>query len=125
MLQSVRGGLSAWVLDGRTTHWNIDIPGSWVGPYTLNDLGSYISSFCEPRPGVYRLIALDAAGAQKPAPLNRICGVDETGTLYIGRELKNFASDSGRAPVLVRMSVCTRAKKSSENLTPGERVVDP
>ena len=36
-------------------------------------------------PGVYRLIALDAnMPSIVPASLNRICGVDPTGTLYIG-----------------------------------------
>lgn len=42
------------------------------------------------RKGVYRLIALDENG--KPKPLNRVCGTDESGTLYIGatdHELKN------------------------------------
>ena len=34
------------------------------------------------RSGVYRLIALDASG--NVMPLNRVCGTDETGTLYIG-----------------------------------------
>jgi hypothetical protein len=34
------------------------------------------------RPGVYRLVALDADS--KLMPLNRVCGTDETGTLYIG-----------------------------------------
>jgi hypothetical protein len=44
----------------------------------------------QPKTGVYRLIALDVNG--KPMPLNRVCGVDETGTLYIGatdRQLLN------------------------------------
>jgi hypothetical protein len=47
--------------------------------------GGYFSAknhgFC----GVYRLIALASEGdLTKPAPLNRVCGQDTTGTLYIG-----------------------------------------
>lgn len=34
------------------------------------------------KPGVYRLIAIDEYG--KPARLPRVCGTDESGTLYIG-----------------------------------------
>lgn len=39
--------------------------------------------------GVYRLIALAAEGdLKKPLALNRICGPDPTGTLYIGRSIR-------------------------------------
>jgi hypothetical protein len=45
------------------------------------------------RPGIYRLIAF-ASKTSEPEPLQRICGVDETGTLYIGasKELGNRLS---------------------------------
>ena len=33
--------------------------------------------------GVYRLVAI-AGDSLTPVPLNRVCGSDETGTLYIG-----------------------------------------
>ncbi len=42
--------------------------------------------------GVYRLIALEKEGdLSKPAILNRVCGQDESGTLYIGE-----SNDLGR-----------------------------
>jgi predicted GIY-YIG superfamily endonuclease len=34
--------------------------------------------------GVYRLIALTDNSDLIPAPINRVCGTDETGTIYIG-----------------------------------------
>jgi hypothetical protein len=48
--------------------------------------GKRWSDICRPdSPGVYRLIALDAdAPGILPTWLDRICGVDPTGTLYIG-----------------------------------------
>jgi hypothetical protein len=97
--QDVGGGLLAWIVDGSIAHWNIDVPGEWVGPYTLKQIGSYVSKLCRPKAGIYRLIGLDDAGA--PAPLDRICGSDRTGTLYIGCEGKNFA-DRSRLSKLVR-----------------------
>src|SRR6516165_8533967 len=52
----------------------------------LTQVGSYVSKYCEQRPGIYRLIGLDEAN--KPAVLNRLLGQDHTGTLYIGCEEK-------------------------------------
>jgi hypothetical protein len=47
--------------------------------------GGYFPAKRLGRRGVYRLIALEEAGApSKPAPLARVCGIDPTGTLYIG-----------------------------------------
>jgi hypothetical protein len=42
---------------------------------------------CDPDgPGLYRLVALQAnEQGFVPAPLNRVCGIDPTGTLYIGK----------------------------------------
>jgi hypothetical protein len=52
--------------------------------FHLPDDGSFSSKhhgFC----GVYRLIALESEGdLTKPAALNRVCGSDTSGTLYIG-----------------------------------------
>jgi hypothetical protein len=93
------GGIVAMVLDGEILHWNKDVPGSWVGPHTLAAVGSYVSSLCKSLPGVYRLIALDDTGA--PATLQRMCGTDSTGTLYIGMEGRTF-SDRSRLTKLVR-----------------------
>jgi hypothetical protein len=97
--RDIGGGLVARIVNGRVAHWNVDVPGHWERLYPLERVGSYISKYCEPRPGVYRLIALDDAG--KPASLDRVCGSDQTGTLYIGCEGKNFAVRS-RLSKLVR-----------------------
>jgi hypothetical protein len=94
--EDIGGGLLAWIVDGASAHWNIDVPGDWIGPYTLEQVGSYVSSYCEHRAGIYQLI-----GSGKPAILDRICGPDQTGTLYIGCEGKNFA-DRSRLSKLVR-----------------------
>jgi hypothetical protein len=52
-----------------------------------NTPGKRWSDMCRPDgPGVYRLVALDAnEQGFAPAPLNRVCGIDPTGTLYIGK----------------------------------------
>jgi hypothetical protein len=48
--------------------------------------GGYFSKKEHAYCGVYRMIGLAADDdATKPATLNRVCGQDETGTLYIGR----------------------------------------
>jgi hypothetical protein len=39
---------------------------------------------CDSGSGVYRLVALDNNVELIPAAINRVCGVDLTGTLYIG-----------------------------------------
>lgn len=93
------GGIVAKVLDGKVVDWNTDVPGIWVGPHTLAAVGSYVSSFCESSPGIYRLIGLDDTGTA--ATLPRLCGSDRTGTLYIGMEGKTF-SDRSRLTKLVR-----------------------
>ncbi len=82
-------------------HWNDEIPGTWSGVYRLDQVGSYVSHHLESRRGVYRLIGLAEAGNSKPATIDRICGRDETGTLYVGCEGKNFAVRS-RLSKLVR-----------------------
>jgi hypothetical protein len=47
-----------------------------------NQVANYITSNCG---GVYRLVGLAGRCGNSPAQLNRVCGIDETGTLYIGR----------------------------------------
>lgn len=93
------GGIEALARAGKVVHWNESVPGDWVGPHTLETLGSYVSSFCSDEPGVYRLIGLDDDG--KPAVLDRMCDRDKTGTLYIGKEGRTFA-DRSRLTKLVR-----------------------
>jgi hypothetical protein len=93
------GGIEALVRAGEVVHWNESVPGNWVGPHDLKTLGSYVSSFCSDKPGIYRLIGLEDKG--KPAVLDRMCDRDETGTLYIGKEGKTFAVRS-RLTKLVR-----------------------
>lgn len=39
---------------------------------------------CSDHPGVYRLIGLRSDGDLTPAKIARVCGEDETGTIYIG-----------------------------------------
>jgi predicted GIY-YIG superfamily endonuclease len=54
---------------------------------TIENLpGKRWSDICRPDgSGVYRLIALDASmPGIVPASLDRVCGIDSTGTLYIG-----------------------------------------
>lgn len=72
-------------------HWNVEIIGAWSRLHLVEEVSSYISQFLEHKPGVYRLVGLAEADLRQPATLDRICGRDETGTLYIGREGKNFA----------------------------------
>ena len=62
--------------------------------------------------GVYRLIALAAEGdLRKPATLNRVCGQDMTGTLYIGRS----ASLNNRANLLRRSLLSRESREVSHN----------
>jgi len=75
-------------------------PGSWY-LYRLDQVGSYVSRYLEAKRGVYRLVGLAESGKSKPAIIDRICGRDVTGTLYIGCEGKNFAVRS-RLTKLVR-----------------------
>jgi len=61
------------------------LTGRWCPPYCIieNAPGKRLVDLCKPDgPGVYRLVALDATGVA--APLERVCGIDPTGTLYIG-----------------------------------------
>ena len=41
------GGLEALAVGGKAIHWNQNVPGGWVGPYTLVDLGSHVSTFAK------------------------------------------------------------------------------
>jgi hypothetical protein len=109
----ISGGLFAWIVDDAVAHWNINVPGEWQRLHTLKQVGSYVSSFVRPRnyrwlglnfdTGIYRLIGLDEG---KPASLHRICGTDETGTLYIGVGGKNLRS---------RLSKLVRSLRAGRN----------
>ena len=54
------------------------------------------------RRGVYRLVALSNATSLTPAPLNRVCGTDETGTLYIGGSDKPLKDRLGALVTTIR-----------------------
>jgi hypothetical protein len=71
-------------------HWNEEIPGVWSDLVPLVEMGSIFRRL-QAETGVYRLVGLAEAGVNTPAIFNRMCGQDKTGTLYIGREGKNFA----------------------------------
>jgi hypothetical protein len=47
------------------------------------------------RAGVYRLVALRDDTTFVPMPLNRVCGVDDTGTIYIGQTDKQLIERLG------------------------------
>jgi hypothetical protein len=65
-------------------HWNDGIPGAWQPLVRPDEAGSYVASFIESDCGVYRLVSLAQPGINEPALLDRICGSDKTGTLYVG-----------------------------------------
>jgi hypothetical protein len=48
------GGLEAWAVSGKPLHWNIDVPGGWVGPHTLDEVGSYVSRYYRDCARAYR-----------------------------------------------------------------------
>jgi hypothetical protein len=56
----------------------------WTYPHHIRKIGSYISSHVEPRAGVYMLVAMEDEKTITCAHLQRIGGIDKTGTLYIG-----------------------------------------
>lgn len=67
-------------------HWNADIPGAWYHLVWPDQAGSYVANYIISNcGGVYRLVGLAGRFGNSPAQLNRVCGIDETGTLYIGR----------------------------------------
>jgi hypothetical protein len=75
-------------------------------PYLLDD--GYFGKKHFGYQGVYRLIALEAKGEiSKPAALNRVCGKDESGTLYIGE-----SGDLGRRLNQMRRSAGHRRENS-------------
>lgn len=93
-------------------HWNDDIPGDWNKLHRLDEVGSYIGSHCKWKSGVYRLVGLAKPGVTTPAILDRICGRDETGRLYIGCSGKRSTLRS-RLPKLVRSLQTPRSYKHS------------
>jgi hypothetical protein len=97
--EELGGGLSVYLTDGKPEDWNVRVPGRWrpKRPPTVADVGSYISDLLESEPGVYRLIGLD--DGNKPAIIQRACGSDRSGTLYIGCD---YSLWRGRLPQLVR-----------------------
>jgi hypothetical protein len=76
------------------------------------------------RPGVYRLVALDANG--NPMPLNRVCGTDETGTLYIGASNRPLLNRLGSLVKTNRADYASRPHRQLSiplgNLFPEDRL---
>jgi hypothetical protein len=72
--------------DRRRIRW---LTGRWCPLYCIAESapGKRWSDLCNPDgPGVYRLVAIDLIKLGILAvPLNRVCGIDPSGTLYIGR----------------------------------------
>ena len=62
------------------------LSGQWEGPVRISTaIEEKWWERCErDRPGVYRLFALRDGSTFDPMPLCRVCGTDETGTIYIG-----------------------------------------
>lgn len=60
--------------------------GKWSLPYRLLATWSFrLPDHCKSEPGVYRVIGLASdEGDPVPEPIDRVCGTDKTGTLYIG-----------------------------------------
>ena len=62
------------------------LTGNWSPLVRISDAieGKWWETLSPDSKGVYRLIALCDTENFNPMPLNRVCGTDETGTLYIG-----------------------------------------
>ena len=72
----------------RSRRW---LTGKWS---PLCCIAQWQSDLCKPdAPGVYRLVALDPNNVE--AQLERACGTDATGTLYIGRSKKSVRGRVG------------------------------
>lgn len=56
----------------------------WSAPHRINE-NTWGGSFKLNSRGVYRLIGLSFSDIFDPAQIGRVCGIDTTGTLYIGR----------------------------------------
>ena len=60
--------------------------GQWSATYFVSSKAEVLWwTGCKHVPGVYRLVALKEPNSLVPEPLNRVCGTDETGTVYIGK----------------------------------------
>lgn len=72
--------------------WLADV--GWSSPIRMSEAIEirWWEQVPENRKGVYRLIALNEASNFMPAPLSRVCGTDETGTLYIGASKQSLAN---------------------------------
>jgi hypothetical protein len=63
------------------------LDGNWCGMFRISAYDNEHTWDKLPKgsPGVYRLVALCNCSNFTPERLNRVCGLDVTGTLYIGR----------------------------------------
>ena len=82
-------------------HWNDDIPGFWTGLHRIDRINRSTFKNLRRSPGVYRLVALADSAKNNPQPISRLCGTDQTGTLYVGMEGVCFDS-KGRFGQLIR-----------------------
>lgn len=100
----------------RESEWFRCVEGFWSRIYLLDQ----VRGACKARPerGVYRLIAVKPDYKSMPMPLERICGPDMTGTLYIGREGRTFSNRS-RPQQLARILLHPRTRGGSTNIRCG------
>ena len=62
------------------------LDGKWSDTYVVAERGERAWNVaCREVPGVYRLVALSEPWSPIPQSLNRVCGTDGTGTIYIGQ----------------------------------------
>ena len=77
------------------------------------------------RTGVYRLIALADSSDFTPALLCRVCGTDETGTLYVGASKQSLANRLGSLVMTHRPEYTSKtraplSRKLDERFPPGK-----
>jgi hypothetical protein len=88
-------------------HWNDLALYRWSTLCMPQDLDSHIRSFFKGRGCVYRLVGLtEDHVTAAPVTVDRVCGQDQTGTLYIGR-----AGKPSRLRVLVN-SLIERSRRA-------------
>ena len=89
--------------------------GNWSDPVRISEAieTEYWKKLPEGKQGVYRLFALAREGTFEPAPLERVCGTDPTGTLTIGGTAK---------PLLRRLSALVKTHRIDYHSAPHRRL---
>ena len=73
------------------------LTGEWSALHRVSDRDqSAWFRTCKDEPGIYRLVALQDGLLLQPAVLNRVCGADELGTIYIGAATRSLQSRLGQ-----------------------------